>query len=662
MQRGVAKPVKKSGKTAADREPSSVAFTTKPQVTTGPPVTKQPSVTSDKVSTDVESRKDTPNQGAKRKSPSKWQTIESKIKNQKSPDKMKNLLMQMIEPKKEEITVAQKWKLPVLRNSSGGDIRPDSIFLNNKLFGGTRRLSETRISADNSHTFSILTDIAMSKKKRMEQGVRDKLNEINARVQKALQSGGYDDEEDTMMNKKNTGQLSVISQEARAKREKIDERRGIMININEYVGDCQERYGIIEQVNNWIHFQQGELEKELKPDENYKMAIYEADVNYDNMTDGLYSYTETTEKLTSLSQILLQNISKIFERKEKHVAPKIIILDDHAILSSKVKWDTAVGTITNLLDEATKWVKGIALKTSIKNGKKQFNFIMKAVDKRLAELTNAQKNMEDLKNKLLASDGRIDSSLKEQSEARREIMNLMTNLEDVENQLKMAKDRNEKLLVKIGKLEILVRELKEEVNKPPPSPPPIIVPVQKSQMLLAAPSRSNLQTPPPPQPQLPPPPLPPPPLPTPPPPPPPPVTVKVLTEEAKEQISALEKQVQDYQIMLKELQDRIIMLENRVVQEQSKIKQLKMAVDQANNQSSLRPAVSPVAPATTPDIRMGIKLDIDIPVPKEQGEQKQFELSEASANYYKTLLAGMKKDFAQELDTIKAHVKKENNR
>ncbi|ESO84562.1 hypothetical protein LOTGIDRAFT_168631 [Lottia gigantea] len=384
--------------------------------------------------------------GPKSISPNKMAAMDAKFKTQ-SPEPTRKFpqISDMIDPIKAakenstmlDMTVAQKWKLPAIK---GAGTRKGGFFGSSigGLDGGFRRSSDTSVAkGPPEHTLAILTDIAQQKKKRIQQELRDKLDGISSRVKAALMNAGIDDDEDEvkMDKQKLAGTLQMISMESRNKRQKIDERKDIIGNINEYLGSCKERYGLLDNVATWIGVAQDELEKELIPSEEYDQAMTEADIAYNDTTDDMYIFTENIQRFKNLSQLVLRQVRKILDKKEKHQAPKIVVMDDHTLLSGKVKWEKGISSVTNLLEEASKWVKGIQLRNAIKNGKKQYAFIVKAMDRKLNELAIATKNFEDSKIKLSLASSREERYVKDQSEARREILTLRNSLDDLANQL-----------------------------------------------------------------------------------------------------------------------------------------------------------------------------------------------------------------------------------
>ncbi|XP_046543825.1 uncharacterized protein LOC124254005 [Haliotis rubra] len=499
-------------------------------------------------------------------------------------------------------------QIPPFRKRSLGDMRPpspdeDALALP---FGGARKISDSSLLTARNATNVIYT-INQARKKRLKEAINAQIAAVHDRVRRALEYADiYEEDPDTK------DQEPEEMYDARSKRETMKHRNELMFKLREHIEECHQRMVLISDVNNWIQTQQKELGSELISEEDMDETSVDLDITHRKIIYSLESFTNCTNKITSVGQKLIEIIGKMLHAPCKARVEKIHVIDEKTMLSNKGKWDQAVATILNLFDDAARWVKGVPFKAALRNGKKQYQVLISAVDKRLAELNQMSRLTEDLQNKLLMSKEMIGKYSKDADDYKRMVDRLSSELEEVQAQLRTSVEDNKKLTSQLSMLEGQVKELKEELANPK-SPPP------------------RIPTPPPPSP--------------PPQPPQPSESAMALGEKTKQQLERLEKEILEYRMIVNNLSSRIDELEEQLSKEKQQVKLLKESLEIYSQPA----AVAPRGPEPV------VEMPTEPAPPQDVG-------ADPSSNYYKTLLSGMKRDFALEVDKLKDHLKKEQNR
>ncbi|XP_071112176.1 putative leucine-rich repeat-containing protein DDB_G0290503 isoform X2 [Haliotis cracherodii] len=511
-----------------------------------------------------------------------------------------------------------KWKiiskLPEISSfqnrRSLGDMRPpspeDALGLP---FGGTRNISDSSLLTANKATNVIYT-INQARKKRLKESINAQIAAVHERVRWALEYADIYEEDTDTKDQEPEGMFNT-----RTKRETMKHRSELIYKLREHIEECHQRMVLISDVNNWMQIQQKELDSELISEEEMDETSVELNTMHKKIIYSLESFTNCTNRIISIGQKLIDIVRKVLHARSKGKVEKIHVIDEKTMLSNKVKWDEAVASIMDLFDDAARWVKGVPFKAALRNGKKQYQVLISAVDKRLAELNQMSRLNEDLQNELLMSKEMIAKYSKDADDYRRMVDRLSSELQEVKAQMTSSLEANKNLTSQLSVLEGQVKEKKEELAEPTPLPPRIPTPPLPSAPQPPQPSDTSNEL------------------------------RETVREKTRKQLQRLEQELQEYRMLVKNLRSRIDELEQQLSKEQEFVKFLKESME-IHTQSA---ASAPRGPEPV------------VEMPPERAPPQEIA-GDPSSNYYKTLMSGMKRDFMLEVDKLKEHLKKEQSR
>ncbi|KAL5006066.1 hypothetical protein ScPMuIL_017224 [Solemya velum] len=398
--------------------------------------------------------------------------------------------------------------------------------------------------------------------------------------------------------------------DAKSKRQKKQHQSDMMSHIDTYKEGCDTRTQLLIEVHDWT-IDNLYLDIEDPPDLDY--LLRHCQKIYSEICDTLKAYTDTSEKVVHLGKKLLHESG--FAKREDETDPdgtrgsneKIRVFDERSVLNDQGKWDSAMKLVMYVLEEAVRFIKVNANKNVVRNGQRQFRILANAIDKRMNELTEKKKAVTEMSKKLEKSQAILASRTKEAEELKKSFTRISSEMQETKQLLDKSEKKKKTLEEKLSGAEDKVKGLEEALKQKEAQPKP--------------------RTPSPP-------PTPPPRLPT-----PPPLTpVKQVDSEMELKMKQLEDELKESKDYVTFLADQVADLEKLLHIEQDKVQALKEAAERA-----------------------AIEIDYGEPM-YEIPPEPQVEGSDKDANYYRTLLAGMKKDFAAEMDKLKSHLKREKQR
>ncbi|XP_062622135.1 uncharacterized protein LOC134283651 [Saccostrea cucullata] len=458
----------------------------------------------------------------------------------------------------------------------------------------------------------IVEDIDAGKNSRLRKDIQDELVSIKDRVKEVLYCVDmYEEGEDLAAATKfpPINSLEIMKQ----RREKMYKERAVMQRVESYRGTTEERYALLTEVNHWLN--STDLLSELPSEEElFQMSRHFQEIHSHVMT-AIHRYGSLSEKVMDLGNSLLatthaiimeqKEIAKVGQAKEQE---KTIVIDERLLLSDQNKWDSAVKMVMSTFDDAMKWTKNATYKNIFKKGQSQFKELSSGMKKRNTELKEKRKAAEDAKMKLQNAKTDVEGKGKELEELKKNVRKITTELDEKKHLLAKAEENNAKISQKCQKQDAQIKDLQEELAKKPK----VVEKVRAG-------------TPPPP------------------PSPPPPEIIKVIDSSTQLKLNETEKELEDQKAKLQKMKDEIRSLERLLRIEKERVRQLRLDLEDA------------IRRAEEAELTVAIEQPQQDPAPEVQ----IVETGDKDSTYYKTLLAGMKRDFNAELEKIKGHLVKE---
>ncbi|XP_069107353.1 uncharacterized protein PF3D7_1120000-like [Argopecten irradians] len=355
-------------------------------------------------------------------------------------------------------------------------------------------IKKTKSSLYAPNVINVLYNLEVMKKKRKKKSIRDQVKSIKERVYQALKNvdmhlNSSDEEEEANMRLPSI--FPAVKQREEEKR-----RSKILEGTIRYVGECNHRYQIISEVNDWIS-DPSSLADGMIPDEEMEMAMVDYEDIHENVIQIVNQFSDTSEEVVKLGGQLLKEASNIIKENElqaKKMQSKTsdfnIVYDERALLSDPVKWDNAIKMILQTLNDALKWTKNANHKHLYGKCSKQFRNLSVAMGKKELELKEKRKTVEDLKTKMNMAKAAAEKQVKEMDEIKKVVRRMSVDVEEKKNLLAQYEEKNKTLMRKLQQYESQMKTLQAEIetrivektvtvtqeieaaNKKPKKPPP----------------------------------------------------------------------------------------------------------------------------------------------------------------------------------------------
>ncbi|XP_078326004.1 uncharacterized protein LOC111127427 isoform X2 [Crassostrea virginica] len=472
--------------------------------------------------------------------------------------------------------------------------------------------SDSRLLSTSPEVGQIIEDIDVEKHSRLRKEIKEELTSIKDRVKEALYVVDmYDEEEEleavTMFPPINS--LEIMKK----RREKMKKEKAVLQRVYSYQGTCEERYALLAELEHWMTTT--DLVSELPAESDLlEMSRHFQEVHSHVMT-ALHRYGSLSEKVMDFGNCLLATTHAIILEKQEQAKievekepDKTVVIDERLLLADQSKWEKAIKMVLATFDDAVKWTKNASHKNLIKKGQSQFKEISSGMKKRNTELIEKRKAVEEAKSKLQTAKSDVEGKTKELEDLRKSVRKLTSELEEKIHLLSKSEENSAKLSQKCHKLDTHIKELEEELSKKPKTV-----------------ERVRAATPPPP------------------PSPPPPEIIKVIDSSTQLKLNEAEKEIEEQKSQLQKSKDEIRSLERLLRIEKGRVRQLRLDLEEA------------ISRAEEAELTVSIEQPQQDPAPEVQ----IVDTGDKDSTYYKTLLAGMKRDFTAELEKIKGHLTKE---
>lgn len=472
--------------------------------------------------------------------------------------------------------------------------------------------SDSRLFSTSPDVCQIMEDIDAGKHSRLRKEIKEELTSIKDRVKEALYVVDmYDEDEDLDVVTKfpPINSLEIMKK----RREKMKKEKAVLQRVYSYQGTCEERYALLAEVEHWMSSTDLVSDLPAEADLN-QMSRHFLEIHSHVMT-ALHRYGSLSEKVMDFGNCLLATTHAIMvERKqqakeiEEKEQDKTVVIDERLLLADQNKWEKAIKMIMNTFDDAAKWTKNAGHKNVIKKGISQFKELSSGMKKRNTELKEKRKAVDEAKSKLQTAKADVEGKTKELEDLRKNVRNLTTEVEEKKHMLSKSEENSATIMQKCHKLDAQIKELQKEVAKGPK----VVEKVRPA-------------TPPPP------------------PSPPPPEIIKVIDSATQLKLSEAEKEIEEQKTKLQKAKDEIRTVERLLRKEKERVRQLRLELEEA------------ISRAEEAELTVAVEQPQQDPAPEVQ----IVETGDKDSTYYKTLLAGTKKDFNAELEKIKSHLTKE---
>ncbi|XP_060069888.1 paramyosin-like [Ylistrum balloti] len=479
-------------------------------------------------------------------------------------------------------------------------------------------MKKTKSSLYAPTIINVLYNLEVMKKKRRKKSIRDQVKSIKERVYQALKNVDMHDSSDE--DESNFKLPSIFP--GAFKRGEEKRRNKVMEGVLRYVGECNHRYQIISEVNDWIS-DPCSLADGMIPDEEMDGTLMECEDIHENVLEVLNQFGDTTSEVVRLGGQLLKEASNIIKENELQ-AKKMqgkpsdfnIVYDERALLSDPVKWDNAVKMVLQTLNDAVKWTKNASHKHLYGKCTKQFRNLSVAMSKKEMELKEKRKTVEELKTKMNIAKAAAEKQVKEMDEVKKVVRRMSVDVEEKKNLLAQYEEKNKTLMRKLQGYESQMKILQAEIETRI-----VEKTVTVTQEVEVAAAKKPKK------------------------PPPSPEVIKVVDSSTQLKLDETEVKLKEALDRIELLRDKLRELDRQLKHEQEKVRILRSDLEKAER------AAEEAMEAMPDTINM-----IEVPI-----EAPQQDVEKDSA-YYKTLLSGMKNEFNTEIEKLKGFLKKERSR
>ncbi|OWF42085.1 hypothetical protein KP79_PYT24604 [Mizuhopecten yessoensis] len=468
---------------------------------------------------------------------------------------------------------------------------------------------------------NVLYSLEVLKKKRKKKNIRDQVKSIKKRVYQALKNvdmhvDSCDEEEEG-----STKFPSIVP--AMVKREEERRRSQITEGTSRYASECNHRYQIISEVNDWIS-DPSSLADGMIPYEEMENALVEYEEIHENVLDAIKQIRETNDQVVKYGGQLLKEASNIIKENELQ-AKKMqgkpsdfnIVYDERALLSDPVKWDNAVKMVLQTLNDAVKWTKNSSHKHLYGKCSKQFRNLSLAMTKKEQELKEKRKTVEELKTKMKKAQAAAEKQVKEMDEVKKAVRRMSVDVEEKKNLLAQLEEKNKVLMRKIQGYESQMKTLQKEIETR------IVEKTVTVTQEVEASSTGKKPKKPPAAPEV----------------------VKVIDPATQLKLDETEVKLKEAVDTIEILREKLREMDLQLKHELENVRILRSDLEKAER------ATEEAMDAIPDTVNM-----IEMPV-----EAPQQDVEKDSA-YYKTLLSGMKNEFNTEIEKLKGFLKKEKSR
>ncbi|KAL4217158.1 hypothetical protein ACF0H5_023612 [Mactra antiquata] len=462
-------------------------------------------------------------------------------------------------------------------------------------------------------TLNVLSTVEEQQRQRHQQHIKGELIAIKKRIKKNLEDLGMESASDSEEDeKKDSAKNSPVPfYDMIGERKRMEERSNVIEKVDKFEEKALLRKQFLTEVMFWFEDNHNLSDDVVTPLEMKEMVTQTEEI-HKILCLCLQSFITSGNKVVRKGKQLLEETSKIIEERKAQMAKKtkkerIIVYDDKTLLSDPIKWESAGKTIISVFEDSQKMIKNLMFKNALRLCQKQFDFILLACDKRYKDLDDKKRQCNELQGKLHSAKIQSDRLQKEIDEQKKKILKLTQDMTNAKISLDNMTDKNKDLHFKISelnsKIKFLQDELTEQKNRAPTPPPP----------------------PPPPEPEK--------------------IYVKVVDSATELKLKEVEAELAEVKVETETLVVQLEEVKEELIVEQQKATELECKVTELEAME-LAPATPPAPPPNPPEIP---------PPPPELPPDKE-------GNYYKTLMAGMKRDFEIEMEKVKSHVRKESKR
>ncbi|XP_052079697.1 synaptonemal complex protein 1-like isoform X2 [Mytilus californianus] len=483
----------------------------------------------------------------------------------------------------------------------------------------------SQTSLINPGVMGVLERLQEFKGTRLQSDLHHELQEIRHRVNQALKNVDFMFEDND--DKKDETKFPSIVEDIQSR--ELERQKEVNELISGMVEGSEITQGLLVDVDEWFHeVRIMALDKGV--DEEFEKFVKSTDITKTDVMKSLKEFGDASQKMVKLGNRVLKEAGNIIKENETEAKKmklkakeKITIYDEHELMVDAAKWDRAVKMIINTFDDALKSTRNAAYKSIYTKALKQFRYLASAMSKKILDLNAKQREVNDLKKKLLDAKAAVEKKHQEAEELKKNIRRMTREVEEKAKLIESQEKRNQELTKKLMGAEQKSKGMEKEILDKEAS--------AKQELLKKEAELAKAAEPPPPPPDV----------------PPKKVIIKVVDPELVQKVKDTEEQLEKSKIQISNNVERIKELERQMMKEKEKIKQLKDDLEKAEKEAE--------EAAMTINIAEPV---IEIP----EVQTTESVPADKDSAYFKKLLTGMKRDFSQELEKLKAHLRKEKQR